>query len=68
MAPNYPGFRHIVSSSPWLAPQDSGTLVEIDFEARVLRSGSAFDLRAFDTRQPLEVRQQVAAGDADNLI
>jgi len=51
-----------------LAPQDSGTLVEIDFEARVLRSGSAFDLRVFDTRQPLEVRQQVAAGDADNLI
>ena len=48
--------------------RDSGTPIEIDFEARVLRSGSAFDLSVFDSRQPQEVRQQVAAGDADNLI
>ena len=48
--------------------RDSGTPIEIDFEARVLRSGSAFDLSVFDSRQPQEVRQQVAAGDADNQV
>ncbi len=51
-----------------LVSRASSTPVEIDFEARVLRSGSAFDLRVFDSARPLEVRQSVAEGDANNLI
>ena len=40
----------------------------MDFDARVLRSGAAFDVRVLDTDQPLAVRQKVEAGDANNLI
>ena len=48
-----------------LVVADSGTPLEIDFEARVLRSGAPFDVRVFDTAQPLAVRQKVEPGDAD---
>ena len=51
-----------------LVVADSGTPVEIDFDARVLRSGVPFEVRVFDTGQPLAVRQRVEAGDADDLI
>ena len=51
-----------------LVSRASSTPVEIDFEARVLRSGSAFALRVFDSSRPLEVRQSVSEGDANSLI
>ncbi len=51
-----------------LVAADSGTPVEIDFDARVLRSGAAFEARVFDSTQPLAVRQKIAAGDANNLV
>ena len=51
-----------------LVAADSGTPVEIDFDARVLRSGAAFAARVFDSTQPLAVRQKVAPGDANNLV
>jgi len=51
-----------------LVAEDSGTPIEVDFDARVLRSGTAFDMRVLNTDQPLAVRQKVDAGDANNLI
>jgi hypothetical protein len=51
-----------------LAPVDSGTPVEVDFDARVLRSGATFEVRVLDSNQPLAVRQRVEEGDANNLI
>jgi hypothetical protein len=51
-----------------LRAADSGTPVEVDFDARVLRSGATFDVRVLDTEQPLAVRQKVEAGNANNLI
>jgi hypothetical protein len=51
-----------------LAAGDSGTPIEVDFDARVLRSGATFDVRVLDSDQPLAVRQKVDAGDANNLI
>ena len=51
-----------------LVAADSGTPVEIDFDARVLRSGAAFEVRVFDSTQPLAVRQKVAPGDANDLV
>jgi hypothetical protein len=47
-----------------LDANSSGTLVEVVFDARVLRYGSSFDARVFDSSRPLEVRQGVNAGDA----
>ena len=51
-----------------LVAEDSGTPIEVDFDARVLRSGTAFDMRVLNADQPLAVRQKVDAGDANNLI
>ena len=47
---------------------DSGTPIEVDFDARVLRSGATFDVRVLDTDQPLAVHQKVEAGNANTLI
>jgi hypothetical protein len=51
-----------------LAAGDTGTPIEVDFAARVLRSGATFDMRVLDTDQPLAVRQKVDASDANNLV
>ena len=51
-----------------LVAADTGTPVEIDFDARVLRSGSRFEMRVFNSALPLEVRQTVTDGDADDLV
>ncbi len=47
---------------------DSGTPIEVDFDARVLRSGATFDVHVLDTDQPLAVHQKVEAGNANSLI
>ena len=51
-----------------LVASDSGTPIEIDFDARVLRSGAEFRVRVFDSNQPLAVRQKVSPGDANSLV
>ena len=68
--PGFPAHRfELAFIDTQLSPfTDTGTPVEIDFEARVLRSGAPFDVRVLDTRRPLAVRQKVAAGDANSLI
>ena len=49
---------------PRLTAADSGTLVEVGFDAVVLRYGSTFSVRVWDSAQPLEVPQSVQEGDA----
>lgn len=49
---------------PRLGPGDSGTLLELDFRARVLRYGAPFEARVWDSLRPLEVAQRVSPGDA----
>ena len=56
--------HRIVVSFPRLTAQDSGALVEVVFEAEVLRYGSTFSARVWDSAQPLEVPQSVQGGDA----
>ena len=47
-----------------LGPLDSGTPLEVDFEARVLRFGATFDGRVWVSEQPLDVHQRIVPGDA----
>ena len=56
--------HQVVVSIPRLTAQDSGALVEVVFEAEVLRYGSTFSVRVWDSAQPLEVPQSVQEGDA----
>ena len=56
--------HRVVVSIPRLTAQDSGALVEVVFEAEVLRYGSTFSMRVWDSAQPLEVPQSVQEGDA----
>ena len=53
-----------VVTFPRLEARDSGALVEVEFEAQVLRYGATFDVRVSDSDRPLEVPQGVNAGDA----
>jgi len=68
--PSFPahGFEINFTDRGKLLAGDSGTPIEVDFDARVLRSGATFDVRVLDTKQPLAVRQKVDEGDANNLI
>ena len=56
--------HRVVVSIPRLTAQDSGALVEVVFQAEVLRYGSAFSVRVWDSTQLLEVPQSVQEGDA----
>ncbi len=56
--------HRVVLGIPRLTAEDSGTLVEVGFNAAVLRYGSTFSGRVWDSTQPLEVPQSVQAGDA----
>ena len=48
---------------------DSGTLVEVVFNAPVLREvGTVFEGRVYDTSSPHEVRQLVIPGDANSAV
>ncbi len=51
-------------SFPRIEREDSGALIEVVFDARVLRYGSSFNARVFDSSRTLEVHQGVSAGDA----
>lgn len=56
--------HHIIISVPRMEAQDSGAIVEVDFDAQVLRFGSRFEGRISDSSRPLEVPQSIIAGDA----
>jgi hypothetical protein len=56
--------HRVVVSLPQLGPADSGALVEVEIEARVLRYGAQFEARVWDSAQPFEVHQRAVAGDA----
>ena len=56
--------HRVVVSIPRLTAEDSGALVEVVFEAEVLRYGSAFSMQVWDSALPLEVPQSVQEGDA----
>ena len=56
--------HRMVVSLPRLTVEDSGTLVEVVFQAQVLRHGSTFAAQVWDSVQPLEVPQSVQEGDA----
>ncbi|MDA0336470.1 MAG: gliding motility-associated C-terminal domain-containing protein [bacterium] len=56
--------HRLLISIPRMEAKDSGALVELDFDARVLRFGSRFEGRVADSSRPLEVPQGVEAGDA----
>ena len=56
--------HRVIVSIPRLTAQDSGALVEVVFEAEVLRYGSTFSVRVWNSALPLEVPQSVQEGDA----
>ncbi|MEW6752985.1 MAG: FlgD immunoglobulin-like domain containing protein [Candidatus Latescibacterota bacterium] len=56
--------HRVVIGLPRLGVAESGALVEVDFHAQVLRYGARFDARVWDSTRPLEVPQEVGAGDA----
>ena len=56
--------HRLVVSFPPVMSLDSGTQVELDFEAQVLRYGDLFAGRVWNSDLPLEVPQAVNAGDA----
>jgi len=61
------GFEVLLPHRP--EPVDSGALVEIVFTAPVLREvGTSFAGRVFDTELPLEVRQRIIPGNADDEV
>ena len=51
-------------SFPKVDSRYTGLLVAVEYDARVLRYGSSFDARVFDSGRPLEVHQGVNPGDA----
>ena len=55
-------------SFPGLQQEDSKALVEVVFEAQVLRFGATFNARVYDSTRPLEVLQGVDPGDATDRL
>jgi hypothetical protein len=49
---------------PRLEARDSGALIEVEFEAQVLRYGATFAARVSDSARPQEVPQAVNVGNA----
>jgi hypothetical protein len=56
--------HRLVVSFPRLDARNSGTIVEVELEARVFRTKSQFRGRVSDSDRPLEVSQSVVDGDA----
>ena len=52
---------------PHIDVQQSGELIEVDFQSEVFKVGTVFAGRVFDSSRPHEVRQRVTEGDADVL-
>lgn len=56
--------HRFVLSLPHMRPEDSGAIVEVDFEARVLRYGSSFDGSVWSSTSALVAAQNIDPGDA----
>jgi hypothetical protein len=56
--------HRLVVRLPHLLARDSGTLVEVDFEAQVLRYGASFDGRVWHSAQMPPMAQRIDPGDA----
>ena len=56
--------HRLVVRLPHLQASDSGTLVEVDFDAQVLRYGASFDGRVWHSAQTPPMTQRVDPGDA----
>ena len=61
------GETGFVVQIPRIDIQLTTELIEVDFQAEVFKFGTVFSGRLFDSQQPLEVPQSIAAGDADEL-
>ena len=53
---------------PRVDTDQTGELIEIDFQAEVFKYGTVFSGRVFDSERPEEVHQTVTPGDADPLV
>jgi len=56
--------HRFVIDLPAMGPEDSGAILELDFDARVLRYGTSFDGRVWDSGQSLPTPQSINPGDA----
>ncbi|MDA0337278.1 MAG: gliding motility-associated C-terminal domain-containing protein [bacterium] len=56
--------HRLVLRLPHIRAGDSGTLIEVDFEAQVLRYGTRFDGRVWNSAQTPRMAQRVDPGDA----
>ena len=61
------GSTGFVVQIPRIDIQLTTELIEVDFQTEVFKFGTVFSGRLFDSQQPLEVPQSIAAGDADEL-
>lgn len=53
---------------PRVDTDQTGELIEVDFQAEVFKYGTVFSGRVFDSERPEEVHQTVTPGDADPLV
>ena len=53
---------------PRIDTDQTGELIEVDFQAEVFKFGTVFSGRVFDSVRPEEVHQTLTPGDADPLI
>ena len=53
---------------PRVDTDQTGELIEVDFQAEVFKYGTVFSGRVFDNERPEEVHQTVTPGDADPLV
>ena len=53
---------------PRIDTDQTGELIEVDFQAEVFKFGTVFSGRVFDSERPEEVHQTLTPGDADPLV
>lgn len=53
---------------PRIDTDQTGELIEVEFQAEVFKFGTVFSGRVFDSERPQEVHQTVTPGDADPLV
>ena len=53
---------------PAIDTEQTGELIEVDFQAEVFKFGTVFAGRVFNSQRPEEVHQTLTPGDADPLV
>jgi len=53
---------------PRIDTDQTGELIEVDFQAEIFKFGTVFSGRVFDSERPEEVHQTLTPGDADPLF